>query len=297
MKKLFVVLGLLIFGAILWYLFIKSHDYLVRFKVNTSPGVVNQTIKNWSSSLENSQIISSDTIFQVNQELMIDSIKTRFNWEITPESDSTSSVKVYATDINNSFKNKVQIPFSETFFEKETKSKLLNFNSLLKEHLSVFKVGEVKKDTLEATNVLYVEIKTTQQKKAKGMMENYPFLDQLMAFSSSLKPNGLPFIEVTYWNQKNDSLHYNFCYPVMPTDKRPDNKEVKYKLFKGGKALKTEYNGNYMTSDRAWYKILDYADKNSISTTHLPIEVFYTNPNNGGDELNWKTEVFLIEKN
>ena len=59
------------------------------------------------------------------------------------------------------------------------------------------------------------------------------------------------------------------------------------------KALMAIYNGNYITSDRAWYALLDYAEKNEIPITGLPLEIFYNNPNMGADEKNWKAEVFM----
>jgi len=57
--------------------------------------------------------------------------------------------------------------------------------------------------------------------------------------------------------------------------------------------LKAIYNGNYITSDRAWYALLDYAAKNGIAVTGLPIEIFNNNPNMGTNELEWETEIFM----
>ena len=59
------------------------------------------------------------------------------------------------------------------------------------------------------------------------------------------------------------------------------------------KALKATYNGNYITSDRAWYALLEHAERNAIKVSETPIEVFYNNPNFGGDELQWNAEIFM----
>ena len=48
-----------------------------------------------------------------------------------------------------------------------------------------------------------------------------------------------------------------------------------------------------MTSDRAWFALLNYAQNKGIAVEEKPIEVFYNNPNMGGDELSWKTEVYM----
>ena len=57
--------------------------------------------------------------------------------------------------------------------------------------------------------------------------------------------------------------------------------------------LQTEYNGNYITSDRAWYKLINSAKNKNIPIEKLPIEVYYTNPNFGGNELDRKAEIFV----
>ena len=70
-------------------------------------------------------------------------------------------------------------------------------------------------------------------------------------------------------------------------------KKVTYLNLNKGQGLIAIYNGNYITSDRAWYALLNYADKNNISVDALPIEIFYNNPEMGGNALLWKTEVYL----
>lgn len=295
-RKYFILFSVLVFGFVSWYLFIKPYDYLVTFKVNTYPGVVNQSIKTWSDTLENSEIISSDDLYHVHQQLQSANTLFSYHWVVEPMSDSTSRVKVYIKNVHNSLKNKVEIPFSETLFEKETKKRLLNFNKQLRQHLSDFKVKVVGREKLNSSYIMYIPIKTTQIKKAAGMMDTYPILDHLMT-NKAIKSNGRPFVEITYWNQKNDSIYYNFCYPIIKTDSLPKNSNIKYKYFKGGEMLKAVYNGHYSISDRAWYILLDYAKNNHIEVVKKPIEIFYTNPNFGGNAREWKAEVLLPIKN
>jgi len=40
------------------------------------------------------------------------------------------------------------------------------------------------------------------------------------------------------------------------------------------------------------YALIDYA-KNDIALTELPMEVFHSNPNMGGNELEWKAEIYM----
>ena len=73
----------------------------------------------------------------------------------------------------------------------------------------------------------------------------------------------------------------------------PFIEEIRYLEVPPRKALMAEYNGNYITSDRAWYALLDYAEKNKLGVTGLPLEVFYNNPTLGGDALRWKAEIYI----
>jgi effector-binding domain-containing protein len=137
-----------------------------------------------------------------------------------------------------------------------------------------------------------VPLKGEQTEKAKGMMYNYSLLTQIM-LKGNVELNGTPFIEVTNWNTKTDSLSYNFCFPIKKSDSLPGHPDIKYKQYHSQKALKATYNGNYITSDRAWYALKGYAESHNISIDLTPVEVFYNNPNMGGDELQWKAEIFM----
>ncbi|MBO0590732.1 GyrI-like domain-containing protein [Cellulophaga sp. E16_2] len=291
-KKIISILSIISIGGLIWYLFIKPYDYLVRFKTNTNVGVINQALKAWSNSYTDSKIQFSDNLNMLSQQIDLGEDTYTYEWIIEPTTDSTSFVKAYATDTKNSLINKLKIPFTETTIEKKVKENISEFNTYLIEHLKNFKVGTVVQEKLPSKYVAYVSIKTTQNKKVGGMMKNHPYLDNIMA-TNKIKPDGLPFIEVTYWNTKNDSIYYDFCYPIIKEDRLPYFKDIKYRRFEGGNMLKTEYNGNYITSDRAWYKLMNTAKSKNISVKKLPIEVFYTNPNFGGNELEWKAEIFM----
>ena len=123
-------------------------------------------------------------------------------------------------------------------------------------------------------------------------MENFTYLTNEL-YNSGAELNGPPMLEVTKWDMENDSLYYNFGQPIIRSDRLPMGTDIQYKRVFGKKALKAEYNGNYITSDRAWYALLDYARKNNIEVEPKPVEIFYNNPNTGGGELSWKAFVYM----
>jgi effector-binding domain-containing protein len=135
-------------------------------------------------------------------------------------------------------------------------------------------------------------VRSSQYGKANGMMQNYALLSNVLV-ENEVQLNGRPFLEVTQWNMETDSIRFNFCYPIIQNKNLPKYPQLTYKEFESSPAIKAEYNGNYITSDRAWYILLDYARKQHLEVTGLPVEVFQNNPNMGGDELSWKAEVYM----
>ena len=184
------------------------------------------------------------------------------------------------------------VPFSDTDFEKRSRKTILDFMENLNDHTNRFKVTIVGEEKIPTKYVAYLPVKVAQFQKAGGMMKNSSYITQTL-LNSSADFDGPPMVEITKWDNINDSLEYNFCYPIIRSDRLPLNTDIKYKRIFEKRALKAIYNGNYITSDRAWYALLDYAEKNGIEVEPKPLEVFYNNPNTGGDELSWKAEVYL----
>ena len=292
MKKFSAIIGFLTIGFLLWYLIIKPYDYLVTFKVKTSAGTINQSIKLWNTSLENSSPIQQENLKNLTQQIIVKDSTFNYDWSISSVNDSISKVNVYVTDIDHSFANKISIPFGTTDFEKRTQNIITNFIDKLKEHLNKIRVRVVGIDSTRTTYCAYIPMKGLQIEKARGMMQNYSLLTSVLS-AENIEMNGTPFVEITNWNTQNDSIAYNFCFPVIKSDSLPIDSRIQYKQYSGVKALKASYNGNYITSDRAWYALLDYAGNNDIEIVKKPLEVFYSNPNFGGDELKWEAQIYL----
>ena len=292
MRKILKVLVALCILAILWYLFLKPQDYRVTFEVKAISGTINQTVKTWNSTLDKNTPIRQESLLDFEQTLSVNDSVHEYHWKIYPINDSLSKVRVDIKDPKNTLFNKLKIPFTDAALEQRSRHTLLEFSKYLNDHIKSFKVHVVGEDELLTTWCACIPVKTTQIKKVSGMMANYSFLSSTL-FESKIELNGPPFLEVVDWNLQNDSLSYNFCYPIVRSEKLPDHPEIFYKRLFGKKALKAEYHGNYLTSDRAWYALLNYADRIGVDVEKKPVEIFFNNPNMGGDELQWKAEIYM----
>ena len=292
MKKFGLLAGTALVLALLWYLFLYPADYRVRMQVKTFPGTIAQTLKLWDSTLPNAELTKKEGLLNFTQELVFGDSVHVYQWEIHPVHDSLSEIYVYAKDKQHSLKNKFTVPFSETGFEKRTEETLLDFLSSLDEHIKSFQVNVLGESEFPGKYCACTQLRTTQFGKADGMMRDYPFLSSVLV-NNGLQLDGPPIVQLTKWDRENDQIEYNFCFPIIQQASLPFIKEIQYLELAPKKALKAEYNGNYLTSDRAWYALLDYAEKNNLKVAGLPIEVFYNNPTMGGDALQWKAEIYM----
>lgn len=292
MKKVYLTISLLLAAILLWFLFLKPYDYLVSFNAASFPGTVNQSIKSWSKVLESSTIEKSDDVLHLKQTVKFNDSIFIYDWKIASLTDSTSQVKVYISHKNHSLHTRIMNAFSKTDFERRVKNSLTIFNQRLIKHIDKFKVNIVGESTIEESYCAYIRISEAQADKATGMMKNFGLLTSILQ-QHDIKLNAKPFLTINTWDMKNDQIIYDFCYPVDPGSSIANHPTVSFKKVPRQKALKAIYNGNYITSDRAWYALLDYAKQNEIRVEKTPIEVFHNNPNMGGDELQWMAEIFL----
>ncbi|MFT5238804.1 MAG: preprotein translocase subunit SecF, partial [Flavobacteriaceae bacterium] len=52
MRKWILGFTFVLFGILIWFLFIRSYDFTVSFKAKTLPEIVNQSVKVWNKKIE-----------------------------------------------------------------------------------------------------------------------------------------------------------------------------------------------------------------------------------------------------
>lgn len=293
MKKVLLGIGMLLLLVLIGYLFIYPYDYIVRFEAGTFPGTINQTIKIWNDEVgvEGEPVVQED-LYHLSQTLRAGDSVYLYHWDIEPLTDSTSLVTVKIRDRDHSLMNKLAVPFGRSVVEVLSKKTVRDFADRLKTHIGEFRVTIEGEAELPGTFYAYVNVKTDQHHKAGGMMDNFMLLSNILAESGTTL-NGPPMIVVNEWDRDTDSLDFNFCFPIIRSDRLPQYPGVAYKRIFPKPALKAVYNGNYITSDRAWYALRDYAERQGLEVEDTPVEVFFNNPNLGGNALTWKAEVYL----
>ncbi len=290
-KRILLSIGIVVLLFVAWILF-KPYDYRAIIKAPTNISTVECALKIWNESLNNSKGIHKKAPNLLKQTLDYKDADNTYFWNIKKHNDSLSVIKVKIKRTPISLTERAKLYFFETGYKKEFKKSLYDFKAALKYLLENTKVKIIGKGIVPAKNYVYVLINTKQRKKAQGMMRHYSGITQYL-IDKKIELDGTPFLEVKSWNQKTDSLSYRFCFPVKKQNNFPETPLYKYDERLEAKALKAIYNGNYKSSDIAWYHLIDYAKKNGIKIIKRPLEIFHNNPNYGSEELSWKTEVFM----
>ncbi|MFV8377213.1 hypothetical protein [Flavobacterium sp. LB3R33] len=296
-KKIIIGFSALFCLFLVWYLFIKETDYCVSFKVKAATGTVFQGIQEWSAI----QLISEKESFTILEKRNFDFIRQKMKkgdaqmeyiWDITYINDSVTKVNVGIKDLNHSWYNKITAPFFNTKFKQEQIRKITDFKKGLNDHLKNFKVRIDGEGFSEETFVAYISLKSVLQEKAQNMIANDAGITGFL-FENQIEIIGKPYLEITNWNLDNETIDFNYCFPIDKNTKIIENEVVKFKTLPAIKGLKATYYGNFRTSDRAWFALMDHAKKHNLKLENKVLEHFLSNPFNGGEELQWETKIII----
>ena len=296
-KKIIIGFAILFSGFLVWYFLIKETDYCISFKVNAATGTVFQGIQEWSNaqSLKDSErytILEKRNFDFIKQEMTKKEVQMHYTWDIIAINDSVTKVNVGIKDLNHSWYNKVTVPFLNSEFKEEQIKKISDFKRGLSEHLKNFKVKIDGEGVSEETFVAYISLKSVLQEKARYMIANDALITGFL-FENQIKIIGRPYLEIVKWDLDKETIDFNYCFPVEKPINNIVNDVVKFKTLPAVKGLKATYYGNFRTSDRAWFALLDYAKKNNLKLENKVLEHFLSNPFNGGEELQWETKIII----
>ncbi len=296
-KKIIITISILVSGFLIWYLFIKKSDYIVTFKAKTATGVIYQGINEWvktkaKDSGETYTLLSDQKFDRLSYKISKDSKSIIYDWEMEPINDSLTAVKVGISEPSKSFYNRISVPFINTEFKSEQRKTIQEIKDDLTEFLSKLKVKTISEGTSEEVFVAYINIKSVLQEKAQNMIAEDPKVTGYL-FRNNIKIIGKPYVEVNSWNLDTEMLDFNYCFPIDKNTKYIEDQFVKFKTISAKKGLKVSYFGNFRTSDRGWFAILDYAKKSNKKLDLRPLENYMANPFNGGDELTWETKIII----
>jgi hypothetical protein len=292
MKKVILLLLSVAVLALAWYLFITPYDFRVNFKAKTLPGDVIETLRIWNRSLDNAQITDVDSLSGLTQKIVWKNSTYVCQWDFRMSDDSTTKITAKLSEPGHGIMNKILVPFTLRKIEEDGKEIGLTLRNILNEHLKITRVEVVGEEQSPTSFCICTKLSTNQTDKANGMMHDYNLLTSVIA-DFHLEVSGPPIVKINEWNHNNGKIKFDFCFPISENNQLPHDPSFSYQKLIGVKSLKAIYHGNYITSDRAWYALMKYAQDNGYQPTGSLLEFFRDNPTLGYHEESWRADIYL----
>ncbi len=297
-KPILIVLFFLLL-VLIWYLFFKPEDYIIRFKAKTSPGTLFVSAEEWNLLNQRKGEFTYEIIDRIPFELLKQNLKKEnldltMQWSFESINDSITQIRVGISEKNKGVYNRLTAPFINTPFKNTSLELIKGYKNGIEFTLKEkFRVHSISIDTIPQFDYVYVNLKNIKMRdKASQMMKNNSTILEFLK-NNTIEIEGLPIIIVDDWNLEKNTLNYKFGFQIKYKDSLPMDSLIKFGRTKSKKALKAIYNGNYIGSDKAWFALYEYANRHHIDIDRKPLEIFHDNPFIGGNELDWIAEIYL----
>ncbi|HEX2968963.1 MAG TPA: GyrI-like domain-containing protein [Bacteroidales bacterium] len=300
MKKIYIaftILILLFFAAGILYLLNRPSDYQAHFTVKTTRDIVYYNLHNWDFWNRNHlnaeiEILNTVPVSSISQKVTLQDTTLIFKWEFEKLNDSSTLVRVFVSDPERKVYNRLTIPFRNTTFRKSVRRNLIDIITRMESLLKTFKYEFKGIYHFDKRACVYISLNCSIRDKARTMIANVAELNQFVR-QNKLGLNGSPFLVIHDWHDSNDSIKFDFCFPIADTNNIPEHPKIKFMTVDDMNALKTDFFGNYGISDITWYDLKEEAEKMGYRSNNKIIEVYRNDPHNGGNELEWKAEIYL----
>src|SRR5450759_2934970 len=299
MKKIFISIAFIILLALIGvtFLYTRPSDYQAHFTVKATPDIAYYNILNWDIWNRNElsskiDMLSKTPVRNISQKVTQNDTTLIFNWEFKKLNDSITMVRAYVSDPDRKLYNRLTVPFINTRFKNGVRGNLLDIKTRLELMLKKFHYKFTGYHHFEKKSGVYINLKSTPGGKARAMMSNVTELNQFVR-QNNLELDGNPFLVVHDWNEFKDSISFDFCFPITRIDVVPEHPKIKFMTVESMNAIKTDFYGNYSITDITWYNLAEEAKKLGYRSNNKLIEVYFNDPHSGGNELEWKAEIYM----
>lgn len=288
------ILLLIIFGAGGWYFFLKPEDYNVSFNTSAPPGRVYQKLVSWKfKNLGKNRVLKQKAFNQVKHIGELKDAPLELEWNISALNDSVTRVKIRVDHTENKLFNRLKLLISKPDFQEKTKEDILQFKEALEADSELFKVQLTRSEEIPATTCACISLESPVEEKAFEMMKNIDTLSNYL-LNYNLEMEARPRVHVTSWNKESNSIAFDFCFPLKGEKNNfPETQRIFIKEIPSQRGLKAVFNGNYMFSHQAWFRLVNYAENNNLELKNEILEIFNDNPEMGGDAKNWEAEIYI----
>ena len=294
-----VLLGFLmvgIIGAAIWYFAVKPYDYSIAFTTNTPSGIIYERIEYWPyESFSNAEILEENFDEEVKHQLNFKDKSLVIDWNISQINDSVNKVKAIVRHPESLVSSRLSLLTGKNKEQDSLKKELEIIRKSLEEDKSNYKIAIKGETKAPKTDCACMSLKGQLQQKAMLMMTNIGYLsDYILKYD--LEMPAKPRVLVKSWDKETNEIKFDFCFPIIKKEGLSETDKIKLKTLPSFNAMHVVYNGNYLFTHFAWYKLQDYAKANHLKISDQILEVFNNNPEMGGTSIEWTTDIYTLIK-
>ena len=282
--------------AVFLFLYSRPCDYSVGFTTDAKPDVVYYHLLNWRTwnRKQQAQIKVRDKhpVSHMEHRVVLPDTLLDFRWEIKNLDDSLTKVSACVSDPGRKLKNRLTARVLPTAFKKSVQYNVLDIMRKLESMRETFDFSFEGPAKFEARHCVYMSVRCPVRQKAHLMIATVSDLNQFVR-QNELGLDGDPFLLIHNWELGDDSVFFDFCFPVQHIDAIPFHPQISYRYVEEMQACKSVFHGNYSISDISWLNLAKGLEEAGHSPSGTLIEVYLNDPHSGGNELEWKAEIFL----
>lgn len=293
-----ILSGILIVGIIgfsIWYFAVKPYDYSIAFTTNTPGGIIYERIEYWQyEHFDKAEILEENFDEQVKHLVKFQDTPLIIDWNISQLNDSVNKVKAIVSHPESLISSRFSILIGENKEQDSLKKELEIIRKSLekeKNNYNIEIIGETKAP--KADYCACIGLKGKLQQKAMLMMTNIGYLSDYV-LEHDLEMPAKPRVLVKSWDKGTNEIKFDFCFPIVKKEGLPETEKIKLRTLPSFNAVHTIFNGNYLFTHFAWYKLQDYAKANHLKISDQVLEVFNNNPEMGGNSIEWTTDIYTL---
>ncbi|MGY5849752.1 GyrI-like domain-containing protein [Salegentibacter sp. F14] len=276
-----------------WYFFLKEEDYKISFSLKYD--TENLYLAAREGNFENLKLqdnINEVPFKKLTQKYLTADGPVLLEWNFFDMGKRTSKAQVKLTHVEQPFFNRLKLIFYTPEFQKTVLEDLKTFKDHLEGQQQVFRINIEEMANTPQSYCACLALKAKVEDKALEMIRHIDILSDFVA-TYELETDGRPRVVINDYNRQSGKIRFDFCFPLKENQKIPDHPLIFTRRIASTPALKAIFNGNYMNSHHAWPFLVNYAESQGLETQYLPLEIYKSNPELGGNPLNWEAEIYM----
>lgn len=280
-----------------WYFFLKKEDYKLNFRLKHNTENLYLAARQGDfRKLELQENLREEPFQEITQRYTSAEGQVLLEWNFSGQGEENSQARLKVTHLKNSFLNRLKLIFYTPEFQKIVLEDLIDFREKLVAQERIFRISIEGIETIPESYCACLELTGKKEEKAFEMMKHINLLSDFVA-TYELITAGRPRVLITDFNKESGKINFDFCFPLKEGQEIPEHNLIYSRKISSGPAVKAIYNGNYMNSHHAWPYLVNYAGSQALEIEYLPLEIYNSNPELGGNSLNWEAEIYLPVKN